>query len=265
MGTGNPAVKKTRESIMRGSKDAVISGKAAPHVVKEESIRILIVDDYRIMRQGLRMLIEAKSGMQVVGEAGNHHEALMLASREKPDIIVLEVNLNGGGGLELLSELVSVPGGAKIIVLTGLHDPAVHRQAVRLGATGLVLKDQADDMLIRAIRKVHAGEAWLDRKITASVISEISRPRLDQEGAKIASLTAREREIITVVCEGLKNRQIAEKCFISEATVRNHLTSILSKLGLGDRFELALYAYRHNLAKLPPSHSWIEPRDPEKN
>jgi DNA-binding NarL/FixJ family response regulator len=121
---------------------------------------------------------------------------------------------------------------------------------------GLVLKDKAAEVLIKAIETVHSGEVWLDGSLTASVISEISSVdksrRPDPEAEKIRSLTGREREIVGLVCEGLKNKHIADRLFISEATVRNHLTSILSKLGLSDRFELALYAYRHHLAR-PPS------------
>jgi DNA-binding NarL/FixJ family response regulator len=121
---------------------------------------------------------------------------------------------------------------------------------------GLVLKDKATEVLIKAIERVHAGEVWLDRSLTASVLSELSLAetrKSNPEADKVATLTGREREIVELVSQGLKNKQIAERLFISEATVRNHLTSILSKLDLSDRFELALYAYRHHLAKPPVS------------
>ena len=222
-----------------------------------KQIRILLVDDHQLVRQGLRLLIENKGDIMVVGEAADRAEAIARTGLEQPDIILLELDLDGSSGLDFLPDLLSSSPGARVIVLTGVRDREAHRQAVRLGAMGLVLKDQGSDVLLRAIERVHAGEAWLDHRMTASVIAEISRPRkVNAEAAKIASLTEREREIITVVCDGLKSKQIAQKLFISEATVRNHLNSILSKLGLADCFELAIYAYRHHLAtpSLAQSH-----------
>ncbi len=194
-------------------------------------IRILIVDDQRVMRQGLRLLIENNGGMRVVGEAGTRAEALALTSLEQPDVILLELDLDGSSSLDFLPDLVSSNPGGRVIVLTRVRSPEMHRQAVCLGATGLVLKEQAGDVLLRAIERVHAGEAWLDHRTTASVIAEISRPRkIDGDAAKIATLTERERELITVVCEGLKSKQIAQKLFISEATVRS---SLAGKMRIG--------------------------------
>lgn len=221
-----------------------------------EPIRILIIDDHIIVRAGLRMLIENHEGMTVVGEAGTRIDALAIAANEQPDIILLDLDIGGESGLDFLRELLESATRARVLVLTGVRDPEAHRRAVHLGAMGLVLKDKAAEILIKAIEKVHAGEVWLDRALTASLISEITKShqpkKVDPEAARIGSLTSRELEIVGLVCEGLKNRQIGDRLFISEATVRNHLTSILSKLGLSDRFELALYSYRQHLAK-PPS------------
>jgi two-component system nitrate/nitrite response regulator NarL len=219
-------------------------------------IRVLIIDDHVIVRAGLRMLIGNHEGMIVVGEAGSRVEAVTLAGNEQPDIILLDLDLGIESGLDFLRELIAVAGSARVVILTGLRDPEAHRRAVHLGAMGLVFKDKAAEVLIKAIEKVHAGEVWLDRALTASVLSEMLRSdesrATNPDAHKIASLTGREREILGLVCEGLKNKQIGERLFISEATVRNHLTSILGKLGLSDRFELALYSYRQHLAK-PPS------------
>lgn len=202
------------------------------------------------------MLIENHKGMVVVGEAGNRIDALAIAAREKPQIILLDLDMGKESGLDFLRELLGATAGARVVMLTGVRDPEAHRRAVHLGAMGLVLKDKAAEVLIKAIEKVHAGEVWLDRSLTASVLYEMSQTdqtsRADPEAEKIKSLTSREREIVGLVCEGLKNKQIGERLFISEATVRNHLTSILSKLEVSDRFELALYSYRQHLAK-PPS------------
>ena len=220
---------------------------------KLQPIRILIVHDHKLMRQGLCMLIENRADMRVVGEAGANQEALALAGREKPDIILLDLDL-GGSSLDLLPELRKRAAAARILILTGVRDADLQKRAVLLGALGVVMKDQAAEVLLRAIERVHSGEAWLNHSMTASVITQLSRqPRQDEDAAKIDSLTGREREIISIVCRGLKNSQVAARLFISEATVRNHLTSILNKLGLSDRFELALYSYHHGLARPPES------------
>ncbi len=142
------------------------------------------------------------------------------------------------------------------IVFTSPHVVEIQEEAVRAGARGIVIKDQAVDILIKAIQKVHEGELWLNRKMTAKLVDDLSRPNAgthrDPDAAKIATLTAREKEIIAIACQGLRNREVAKRLFISEVTVRHHLTSIYSKLGLTDRFELALYAFRRGLAE-PPS------------
>ncbi len=221
-------------------------------------IRILIVDEQEVMCEGLRMLLERNPCMLVVGQAGSCDEALAATVREKPDIVLLELEVGGSSTLRFIRELIERGGGARVIVLTGVRDREAHRQAVRLGAMGLVLKTSGCGVLIKAIERVHAGEAWLDHRMTAAMIAEISRPRrVHDEAVKIASLTEREREIITAVGQGLKSRQIAERLFISETTVRNHLTSILGKLGLSDRFELAIYSYRYGLA-IPPVPQPVE-------
>jgi DNA-binding NarL/FixJ family response regulator len=220
-----------------------------------ESIKILIIDDHAIVRAGLRMLIESRQNLEVVGETGCGADALASISRARPDIILLDLDLAGEKGLDLIPDLIAASANSRVIILTGMRDSQAHRSAVRAGAMGLVLKDKAAEVLIKAIERVHAGEVWLDRTMTASVLTEMARAaengKTDPEAAKIDSLTDREREIISLVCEGLKNKQIGERLFISELTVRNHLTSILSKLELSDRFELAIYSYRHKLAPVP--------------
>jgi DNA-binding NarL/FixJ family response regulator len=218
-------------------------------------IRIVIVDDHAVVRTGLSLLIERHSGLTVVGEAANRADALAVAAREQPDIILLDLDLRGESGLDLLPELCNAVAGVRVIVLTGMPDSEKHRKAVRLGAMGLVLKEHADEVLIKAIEKVHAGEIWIPPAMVASVLADMSRPHRaaqpDPEAARIASLTSREREVIALIGEGLKNKQIAARLSISEATVSHHLTSIFEKLGAGNRFDLVIYAYRHGLAHPP--------------
>ena len=155
----------------------------------------------------------------------------------------------------MITELMAAPAEARIIILTGLRDPEAHRQAVLLGAMGIVKKEKAAEVLISAIQRVHAGEAWLDPSLMAGVLSEMTRAgktrKADPETEKIATLTNREREVIALIGEGIKNKEIAERLFISETTVRHHLTSIFAKLGVADRVELLIYAFRHGLANPP--------------
>jgi two-component system nitrate/nitrite response regulator NarL len=142
-----------------------------------------------------------------------------------------------------------------VIVVTGVRAPEEHYRAVHLGAMGLVRKEQAADVLIQAIEKVHAGEVWLEAAMVTRALAEMSGQRAvgeaqtNLEAAKIARLTAREREVITLIGEGLYNSQIAARLSISEATVSHHLTSIFAKLGIANRFDLVIYAYRHGLAE----------------
>jgi two-component system, NarL family, nitrate/nitrite response regulator NarL len=215
-------------------------------------IRILIVDDHAVIRSGLRMLVEHDSTMSVVALAGNRTEALESASRERPDIIILDLLLGDDDGLAFLPQLCNTSPSSRVLVLTGVQDPDSHRRAIRRGARGIVLKENAAEVLLKAIKKVHAGEVWIERSMMGSVIEEFTKPSpADPEEAKIQTLTNRELEVITLVGEGLKNKQIADRLFISETTVTHHLSSVFSKLEVSDRLELIIYAFRHQLARMP--------------
>jgi DNA-binding NarL/FixJ family response regulator len=215
-------------------------------------IRVLLIDDHVVIRVALRMLIESQPELTVVGEAATCREALAITQREQPDIILLDLDLGDENGLDILRELLDAAKQARVVVLTGIRDSEEYRRAVRLGAVGVVLKDQAVDTLVTALKHVHAGQAWLDPALVAGVLAEARRTHaqeIDHEAARIASLTGRERVVVALLCKGLKNRQIAERLSISEATVGHHLTSIFDKLGVTSRLELVTYAYRHGLAK----------------
>lgn len=218
-------------------------------------IRILLVDDHALVRSGLRMGIETHPRLRVVAEAGNHVEAVEAAAAKHPDVILLDLDLGGECGIDLIPALLAASSRSRILLLTGVRDAEKHHRAVRLGAVGLVMKDHLMTTFIKAIEKVHAGEVWLDRSMIANVLHELSRGdstgALDTDGAKASALKPREREIIRLVGSGLKNQEIAERLDISEATVRHHLTSIFNKLGVSDRVELIIYSYRHRLAELP--------------
>ena len=223
--------------------------------IADPRVRIVLIDEHELFRAGMRLLLTRQPGFEVVGEASNRLEALQLLKREQPDVTLLSIDSNYGSSLDFLPDLFGAAETTRILVLTGSNDPELHRRAVYFGAIGVVSKDKPSGILIKAIERVHAGEAWLDRSMTASVLRDLSpsnRPKKqDPEGLKIASLTEREKEVIKLVGEGLKNKQIAERLFISDITVHHHLTSIYSKLEVADRLELLIYAYRNSLAELP--------------
>jgi two-component system, NarL family, nitrate/nitrite response regulator NarL len=225
------------------------------HSQQKSPIRILIVDDHAVLRMGVRAIIESDDRMRVVGEASDHDSAVAVAAVQQPDIILLDLDLGVDNGFDLMPEVLELVPDARLIVLTGMRDRDAHRRAVMLGAMGLVLKEKALESLLKAIEKVYQGEVWLDRTMIASVLNSRAHggtsPEQNAYAAQIATVTEREREVIQLVGEGLRNKEIAERLVISEATVRNHLTSIFAKIGVNDRFELVVFAYRHGLSRLP--------------
>jgi|ERR1043165_4539514 DNA-binding NarL/FixJ family response regulator len=221
-------------------------------MAKDANIRILIVDDHLLVRTGLRMLIDNESDMTVVGKAATRSEALALAETERPNVILLDIDLGNENGLDFLAELHDALPKVRVLVLTGLRDIESHRRAARLGAAGIVLKEHAAEVLLKAIKKVHQGEVWLDRSMMGGLLREMTQgPSIDGEAAKISTLTPREREVVALVGEGLKNRDIAARLFISETTVTHHLSSVFAKLEVSDRLELVIYAFGNGLAKPP--------------
>ena len=215
------------------------------------TIGILLVDDHEVVRIGLRHLIDKHPHMKIVGEACSPADALKIAAREKPEIIILDLCLGTEKGADIIPELMRVSEESRVIVLTAVQDEEELRRASRLGAMGVISKDTPVDMVIKAIDRVHAGELWLNRKLTAALVAELRRPgeelRANAEGKLIAQLTDREKDVVSLVGEGLKNKQIADRLFISETTVRHHITSILKKLQVSDRLELLIFAYRNDL------------------
>jgi len=215
-----------------------------------KTIRVLLFDEEVVVRAALRKLIESWPYLQVIGEAGNPGDAVVNNLQEIPDIILFNHHLSRGPkGLDLLSQLRTACGGGHVIVLTAIGDSDEHFRAISLGARGLVLKERGAEELREAILNVYAGEVWLDRKLTTDMISRMMQPKqaeLEDSGfAKLPSLSERERKIVTLVGEGFKNKGIAKRLFVSESTVRHHLTSIFKKLDVSSRSELIILVQRH--------------------
>ena len=218
-------------------------------------IRLLLVDDHTLVRAALRMLLEAHPRFCIVGEAAEGRTALALAARAQPDVILLDLSLGDCDGTQLIPDLRAAAPQAQVLVLTAIPNRDAHLEAIRLGAKGLVSKDKTADTLIMAIEQVHAGQASVEPALLTALLNELSphhkEKHTDPEQAKLPTLSPREREVIVLIGEGLRNKEIASQLFISETTVRHHLTSIFTKLEVVDRLELVIYAYRHGLAPLP--------------
>ena len=218
------------------------------------SIRVFLIDDHRSMLWGLEKLIQSdQPDMSVVGSATSYTEALKTIADASPDVILLDIDLGVEYGLDGIPKLIAACT-AKILVLTGLRDEAVHHSAILAGARGVVTKEAGADTILSAIAKVHDGQFWLDRAATGRLLIEASRKNAagkapNPEQQKIAALTVREREIVALIASeaGATARKIAEELHISENTLRNHLTSIYRKLELSNRMDLYLYVQRHGL------------------
>ena len=218
-------------------------------------IRVLLIDDHRSILWGLERLIESgKPAMEVVGTATNCTDALKLVDEAAPDLILLDIGLGDQNGVDEIPNLLA-RSKAKILVLTGMRDESIHDKAVLAGASGVVEKEAPAETILAAIEKVHEGQLWLDRAATGRIFLELSRENAaqsaDPERAKIQSLTDREREIVAVAAShaGANAKAIAEMLYISEHTLRNHLTSIYDKLDVANRLELFAYAHKHGLTK----------------
>jgi two-component system response regulator DegU len=217
-----------------------------------DPIRILLIDNHKTVRAGLRSFLEERPGFKVTAEVSFSSEAVKLAQAIRPDIAVLNVDRDDAVRRALLEQLLTSCRNIRLLLLATDDDLAFCLWALQLGTAGVVLKDQDGTLLHKAIECVCAGEIWAERGITASLLHQVNRSKKKSpEAINIETVTDREREVIELVGEGLKNRQIGERMFISETTVRHHLTSIFGKLGVSDRLSLVIYAYRYGLVRLP--------------
>lgn len=217
--------------------------------MKSGKVRILLADDHTIFRDGLRKLLEAESDFEVVGEAGDGAEAINMVEQIKPEILLLDLAMPRVPGLEALREVIALKTPVKTILLTAAIEKKQIIEALQVGARGVVLKDAATQMLIRAIRTVINGQFWVGRESVVDMQAYLKNQIASQPAPKAKSygLTRREIEILGTIVGGLSNKEIAQKFSLSEDTVKHHLTNIFDKVGVSSRLELALFAINNQL------------------
>ena len=216
-----------------------------------DKIHVAIADDHAMVRQGLKQILELEDDIEVIAQASNGEEALDIARKEQPDVILMDINMPGMNGLQAIKEIKDEKMPSKIIVLTIHEDREYLFKTLHMGAEGYVLKD-ADpnvlNVLIEAIRSVNSGESYIQGNMTKELVKEFKRITLNnKEKRESSNLTSREKEVLELIAEGLINREIAKKLYISEKTVKNHVSNIFKKLNVSDRTQAAIYAYKNNI------------------
>lgn len=241
---GNVEVNHARENG-KPELASLVGGK------QKHKIRVLLADEPSVFRDGLRALLQGQADLEVVAEAADADGILSVVAAVKPDIILFEPE-STGTALHVLRSLRQSEAASRVILLTSSEDSDLLAQAVRHGVAGIVPKKSPTEFLLKSIRKVSEGELWLDRTTTAEVVRQLTgrpipMPRNIPTPDKPVQLSRREREIVAHVSQGFRNREIADKLYISEQTVKNHMHNIFEKVGVQDRLELALYAIYHRL------------------
>lgn len=211
-------------------------------------INVLLVDDHSLVRQGIKQILELEKDLFVIGQANNGEEAIVQVQELKPDIVLLDINMPKLNGIHTLRRLKGIDSEIKVIMLTFYEDSEYLFEALNLGANGYILKDAEIDSLIKAIRDVYHGDSYVHPNIAASLVKE-SNDRYINEKTNM-KLTKREYEVLTLIAEGLNNREIANNLYISEKTVKNHVSNIFKKINVNDRTQAAIYAYKHNIKKV---------------
>jgi DNA-binding NarL/FixJ family response regulator len=222
-------------------------------------ISVLLADDQPLLRRGFRMILEAEDGVTVAGEAGDGAEAVELARRVRPDVVLMDIRMPGTDGIEATRRITAAEPGVRVLVLTTFDLDEYAFGALQAGASGFLLKDVRPHELVAAVRTVASGDAVVSPRVTRRLLEEYARQLpvadagADADRAdrypQLASLTEREREVLAVVAQGLSNTEIAASLFVSETTVKSHVGRILAKLGLRDRVQIVVLAYESGLVR----------------
>jgi DNA-binding NarL/FixJ family response regulator len=216
------------------------------------SIGVLVVDDQSMVRAGFRMLLGGEADIDVVAEASNGREAVDKAARFKPNVVLMDIRMPELDGLQATREILAANPGARILILTTFDLDEYIYEALRAGASGFVLKDDPPEQLIAAIRTVAAGDALLSPSITHSVISQFARLPQPAPPKELEELTSRELEVFQLIARGLSNSEIGERLFISDTTVKTHVTHVFQKLNLRDRVQAVVLAYQAGVVDAEP-------------
>lgn len=213
-----------------------------------DPITIIIVDDHAVVRQGVRALLETQTDIQIAGEAASGEEAVALCAEHAPDVVLMDLLMPGMSGVEAARRLKEISPRTQVVVLTSYHDDEHILPAIRAGALSYLLKDISPQELLEAVRRAARGEVTIHPRVAAQMMSLMSGRR-PTEPNPVADLSARELEVLHLIAEGSSNHVIAEALFISEKTVKSHVSNILSKLHLADRTQVAVYAWREGVVK----------------
>ena len=210
-------------------------------------IRVLIADDHEVVRLGLKALIQQQANMSVVGEAASGEDAISLAEALRPDVVVMDIRMPGMSGVEACRQIVAQLPGTRVVILTTFAEDDLLFSAIRAGASGYVLKRIGSNDLVHTIEAVARGESALDPAMTAAVFREVSQTEKDRDSGVFSELSAQELRVLALIADGATNREIAGRLFLGEGTVRNYVSSILSKLNLANRAEAAAFAVQHRI------------------
>ncbi len=211
-----------------------------------EMIKLVIVDDHRVVRSGVKALIDTEPHMEVIGEASDGREAVTKVKSQEPDVVLMDLVMPEMDGVEATSKIAKISSAPEILILTSFSEEERIIQAIKAGATGYLIKDASPDELVQGIKDVYHGESTLDPKVAGTVLRSVQNEPQDSS----EDLTDREVEVLELLAEGLPNEDIAEKLYISERTVRSHVSNILAKLDLTNRTQAALYAVREGIVEL---------------
>lgn len=215
-------------------------------------VRILIADDHAVVRAGLKALLEQRPEFRVVAEASTGEEALQRAQEYQPDVAVLDIRMPGLSGIEACRRIIETVQGCRVVMLTSYAEDELLLAAIDAGASGYVLKRIGSDELVRAVERVSQGDGTLDPSMTQAVFQRVREANKAEDASAFADLTQQELAVLALVAQGLTNRQIAVKLFLGEGTVRNYVSSVLSKINVSNRAEAAIYAVKHNINKIVP-------------
>lgn len=216
--------------------------------MSSKDIRVLVIDDQSIVREGLIAMLSSKPGIEVIGEAGSGEDAVAILEDIQPDVILMDLVMPGMGGVEAIHQIIGMRPNARILVLSGFSEDARIVEAIRAGAQGYILKSSQLEELVTAIHQTNAGETPLNPAVARTLVRQLTNP--EPEPINNKALTDRELQILRYVAEGLSNRDIAAKLRISVRTVGTHVSHVMSKLGLDNRTQLALYALKEGIATL---------------